>query len=42
MNGIGPHKLIESGLIGKCGLAEVGVALLEEVCHLGGEIEGLL
>jgi hypothetical protein len=25
-----------SGTIGRCGLAGVGVTLLEEVCHFGG------
>ena len=28
----GPHRLIESGIIRRCGLAGVGVFLLEEIC----------
>lgn len=31
----GPYKLIENGAIRSCGLAEIGVVLLEEVCHWG-------
>ena len=30
-----PHRLLEIGTIGSCGLVGVGVALLEEVCHWG-------
>lgn len=31
----GPHRLIDSG-IDSCGLVDVAVAFLEEVCHGGG------
>jgi hypothetical protein len=31
-----------SGTIRKCGLAGIGVALLEKVCHCVGRLEGLL
>ena len=36
LNVIGPHNLIGSGIIRKCGFVGVGIALLEEVCQCGG------
>ena len=36
LNVIGPHNLIRSGPIRRCGLIGVGMVLLEEVCHCGG------
>ena len=36
LNVTGPHKLIGSGTISRCGFAGVGVTLLEQVCHCGG------
>jgi hypothetical protein len=33
---------IGSGTIRRCGLVAVGVVLLEEVCHCGGELWDLL
>ena len=35
LNERGLHMFIESESIRRCGLAGVGVALLEEVCHSG-------
>lgn len=35
---IAPHMFIGSGTIRRCGLSGVGVVLLEEVCHGGGEV----
>lgn len=29
------HRLMESGTVRRCGIVEVGVDLLEEVCHWG-------
>ena len=37
LNGTGPHKLIGSGTIRRCGLGGGGVVLLEEVCHFRGQ-----
>ena len=34
----GLHRLIESGTIRRYGFVGVGMALLEEVCHFGGEL----
>ena len=34
LNMLGPG----SGIIRKCGLVGVGVALLEDVCHYGGRL----
>jgi hypothetical protein len=49
LNRHGPHRLrrlsawlIQSGTIRRCGLVEVGVALLERVCHWEGGLRGLL
>ena len=36
LNAIGLHRPIGSGTIRTCGFVEVGMALLEEVCHCGG------
>ena len=36
MNVIGCHYLIGRGTTRRCGFTEMGVALLEEVCHCGG------
>ena len=36
LNVIDPHKLIGSGIIRRCDLIGVGVALLEEMRHCGG------
>ena len=36
VNVVGPHELIKNGVIRRCGLVGVGIALLEEVCHLEG------
>lgn len=36
LNVIGPYKLLGSGTIRRCGLVEVGVALMEEVHHCEG------
>ncbi|KAL6081794.1 hypothetical protein STEG23_030115, partial [Scotinomys teguina] len=33
LNVIGPNKITENGIIGKCGFVGMGVVLLEEVCH---------
>ena len=40
LNVIGPHNLVGSGssTIRWCGFVEVGMALLEKVCHCGGEL----
>ena len=38
LNVIGPHKLIGSGTIRRCGLAGVGMVMSEEVCHCGGRL----
>ena len=35
---IGPHKLMGSGIIRRYGCVGLGVALLEEMCHCGGEL----
>ena len=35
LNRFGPHWPIGSGIIRRCGLIGVDVALLEEVCHCG-------
>jgi hypothetical protein len=35
LNENGPHELLGSGTIRRCSLVEVGVALLEDVCHCG-------
>lgn len=35
LNVIGPARLVGSGIIRKCGLGGVDVALVEEVCHWG-------
>ena len=44
-----PHKLmcsnawlVGSGTIRRCGLVGVGVPLLEEICHCGGRLQGLI
>ena len=39
MNVTGPHKLIGSGTIRRCGFLGVGVALLEEVYAVGTGFE---
>ena len=36
LNVTGPHILIGSGTIRRCGFVDVGMALLEEVCHCRG------
>ena len=36
LNVIGPHNLTGSGTIRRCSFVEVGVTLLEEVCHCKG------
>ena len=33
-----PYMPTGSGTIRRCGFVEVGVALLEEACHCGGEL----
>ena len=40
LNKSGLHRPIRSGTIRKCGIVGVGVALLQVVCHLGGELWG--
>lgn len=39
LNVIGPHKLIGTGSIRRCDFIQVGMALLEEVCHCGGGLK---
>lgn len=38
LNVIGPHKLIKSGIISKCGLIEVCVVLLKDMCYCVGRL----
>lgn len=38
LNANGPHKLIGSVIIRRCGFVRVGVVLLEGVRHCGGRL----
>ena len=42
LNVIGPHNLMGSGTIGRCGFIAMGIALLEEACLYGSGLWGFL